>query len=215
MSAKWLRLWSCVLVLAFPVSLMASDAVGLLTSSGTVLVDGSPSVSGTAIFSGEQIRTGNSARAILSTRAMSFALAPNSSVRVAPASLEIASGAVVVTGSDAVLRVNGTRIATETNGKFIVQRDQDNLKIVALTGALVVGEGQQQTTVPATTGVNIGKSKKGGENPQDAGNPVPKTNNWLSNPDIGILVVVAAAVAAGVSLGIVNSRNSSASPSVP
>ena len=214
MSAKWLRVWAYVLVLVFPASLIASDTVGLLSTTGEVLVDGSPSASGSAIFSGDEIRTGQSARAMLTTRAMSVAVAPNSDLRVAPASLEIASGAVVVSARDAVLRINGTRVATKSAGKFLVKSDNADLKIVALAGTLEVGEGQQQTTVPATTGVNVGKKGKDQtSDDQNTGNTMPKKTSWLSNSDLGILIVVGAAVAAGVTLGIVNSRN--ASPSVP
>ncbi|MGH9524314.1 MAG: hypothetical protein ACRD3E_17455 [Terriglobales bacterium] len=213
MSPKWLRLWSCVLVLVFPLSLIASDTVGLLSTSGQVLVDGSPAASGRAIFSGDDIRTGDSARAMLTTRAMSIAVGPKSSLRVAPDGLEIADGAVVVTAKDAVLRINGTRVATKSTGKFLATTNNSDLKIVALMGTLEVGEGQQQTTVPATTGVNVGKQGKDKDQAGQNGNPVPKTTSWLTNADIGILVVVAAAVVAGVTLGIVNSKN--ASPSVP
>jgi hypothetical protein len=219
MSLRWLRLWSCVLLVAFPASLMASDSVGLLASTGTVLVDGYPSTASTAIFAGDEIQTGNSARATLTTRAMSLSLAPNSTLRIASGSFEIGVGTLVVTASDSSLRVNGTRIATESgkSGKFLVQRDHANLKIVALAGNVLVGEGQQQTTVPATKGVNIGADKNDQDTTQNsgtnAGNTLPKTTHWLSNADIGILIAVAAAVTAGVTLGIVNSRN--ASPSVP
>ena len=217
MSPTWLRLWSCVLVLVFPASLMASDNVGLLSTSGQVLVDGSPSASGRVIFSGDEIRTGDSARAMLTTHGLSIAMGPNSVLRVTPARLEIADGgAVVVTAKDAVLRINGTRVALKSAGKFLAKADNADLKIVALKGTLEVGEGQQQTTVPATTGVNVGKQGSDKDQTQAGPNPgstLPKTTSWLSNADIGILVVVAAAVTAGVALGIVNSKN--ASPSAP
>lgn len=219
MSPRWLRLWSCVLLVIFPASMMASDAVGMLAGKGIVLVDGYPSTAGTAIFSGDEIRTGDASHATLTTRSMSVSLAPNSSLRVGTGSLEIGVGTLVVTATNAALRVNGTRIATESGkfGKFLVQRDDSNLKIVALSGNVLVGEGQQQTTVPATKGVNVGPDKNGQDMTQNGGtgasSTIPKSTTWLSNSDLGILIVVAAAVTAGVTLGIVNSRN--ASPSVP
>lgn len=219
MSPRWLRVWSCVLLVVFPASMMASDAVGMLASRGSVLVDGTPSASTTAIFSGDQIRTGNSSRATLTARSMSISLAPNSTLRVGTGSLEIGAGTLVVTASNASLRINGTRVATESgrSGKFLVQRDNANLKIVALAGNILVGEGQQQTTVPATQGVNVGQDKNGQDTTQNpdnkAGSTIPKSTTWLTNADLGILIAVAAAITAGVTLGIVNAHN--ASPSVP
>jgi hypothetical protein len=40
--------------------------------------------------------------------------------------------------------------------------------------------------------------------------------SWMNNEEVGILIVVAAAIVAGVTLGIVNSQNATpVSPAVP
>lgn len=215
MSRNLLRLCSLVLLVAFPASMMASDVVGVLNSSGEVSLRGEPTISGTAVFSGDTIRTGRSGRAaIVEGPGTSIAIAPGSIVQVEEGAVEIGSGLIVVSGHRASLQVNGVHIVSQNDmGKFLVQRDGDSLKVVALAGNLLVGEGQDQTPVPATKGVNVGNGKNKNQTNAPAAKGPPR---WLTDPDIGILIVVGAAVAAGVALGIVNAENArSATPVAP
>ena len=212
MSPTWVKTCCCVLLLVFSASMIASDAVGTLLTVGAVTIDGRPSPSKSGVFAGENIRTGDSARAVVTTRGMMISLAPNSSLRIDTGKLELASGMVVVSGGNVAVSMNGTRIATsgESSSKFLVKRVDDDLKVVALKGDITIGDGPQQTTVPATKGVSI---------PSQAGTKAGSTAarmSWMSNGDLGILVVVAAGIVAGVTVGIVNSQNGkSASPSTP
>ena len=221
MSQKLLRMCSLLLLFAFPASVMASDAVGILSGTGDVSVQGEPAASSAAVFAGDMIQTGDSGHAALHDgHGLSISIGPDSKVQVHPGALDLSSGAIVVTGSNAALRVNGVRIVSQsTVGKFLVQDEGNGLNVVALAGNLVVGEGQDQTTVPATKGVNVGKGNGKDQTNDQTTNQTGSTAGrarWLSNPDIGILVVVAAAVTAGVALGIVNAENrKSPSPSVP
>jgi hypothetical protein len=192
--------------------MIASDAVGILQTAGAVTIDGRPALPQSTVFPGDNIRTGDSARAVVTTRGMMISLAPNSSLRIDTGKLGLDSGAVVVSGGNVAVSVNGTRIATsgESSSKFLVQRVNDDLKVVALKGDLTIGDGPQPTTVPATKGVDI---------PPQAGTSGGSTAarmSWMSNSDLGILIVVAAGIVAGVTLGVVNSQNGkSSSPSIP
>jgi hypothetical protein len=197
-----------MLLIVFPMSMIASDAVAVLEGAGDVTIDGRPSTAKTAVFAGETVRTGGSARAVVSMRGSMIALAPDSILKVDSTKLDLASGAIVVGGENRAFSVNGIRIATGSaaGSKFLVKRVADHLQVVALAGDLMVGEGQDQAPVPATKGVDISKGKKGSD--------TVTHRKWLSNPDIGILIVVGAAIAAGVTVGIINSQKSS-SPANP
>jgi hypothetical protein len=210
----WVKFCCCVLLVVFPLSMAASDAVGILESSGAVTIDGRPSTSRSPVFEGETIRTGDSERAIVTARGMVIALAQNSEVTLDEVNLRLRSGTIVIGGAKAAVKVNGVRIAASApDGKFLVNRVDDDLKVVALKGDLLVGEGQDQTPVPATKGLHVPKDKNS-SNGKNSGNN-PARTDWLSNPDIGVLIVVGAAIAAGVTLGIVNSVNSQKSSSPP
>lgn len=212
MSPSWVKICCCVLLFVFPASMIASDAIGSLLTVGAVTIDGRPSPSKSAVFAGENIRTGDSARAVVTTHGMMISLAPNSSLRIDTGKLGLDSGAIVVSGGNVAVRVNGTRIATsgESSSEFLVKRVDDDLKVVALKGDLTIGDGPQPTTVPATKGVDI--PPQAGTN----GGSTAARMSWMSNSELGILIVVAAAVVAGVTLGIVNSQNAkSSSPSIP
>ena len=198
-----------MLLFVFPLSVVASDAVGVLDSAGDVTINGRPSTSKSAVFPGETIHTSASARAVVTMRGTMISLASDSTLTVDTAKVNLGTGTIVVGGEYKAITVNGIRIAAGSapGSRFLVKSVNDHLKIVALAGDLVVGEGQDQTPVPATKGIDVSKGKNGDPTMRHA---------WLSDPDIGILIVVGAAIAAGVTVGIINSQNSkSTSPANP
>ena len=195
-----------MLLFVFPLTVVASDAVGVLDSAGEVMINGRPATSKSALFPGETIHTGASARAVVTMRGTMISLASDSTLTLDTAKLNLATGTIVVGGDYKAVTVNGIRIAAGSTpgSRFLVKSVGDHLRIVALAGDLTVGEGQDQTPVPATKGVDVSKGK--------SGDPTMR-HSWLSDPDVGILIVVGAAIAAGVTVGIINSQNSkSASP---
>jgi hypothetical protein len=80
----------------------------------------------------------------------------------------------------------------------------DELQLLALEGKVDLSDGQQTETVPAVTGVKVKLPKDSNGSSSNVGK-----KSWLTNDEIGILIVVAGAVAAGVAVGIINSQSSS------
>lgn len=192
-----------------PVQLMAADAVGVLTNSGTVLIDSHQTGFGTAVFSGETVETRANSKAVITGKCRTISLGENSTIRFADRDIDLFSGAVVIGATcNFGMNVDGARIITDPNSpsKFLARRVGDDVQVVALEGVVYVEDGQQTTPVPATRGVNIGGSKKK-DKKKGADYPGARKPTWLNNDDIGLLIVIAAGIAAGVTLGIINAQN--------
>jgi hypothetical protein len=187
-----------------PLQLGAANALGVLTTIGAVLVENRQVSSKDEVFAGEVVQTKANSKAILSSPGKTISIAQNSTVRFAMDAVELQSGAVLVASTGAVVRVGNALITADTSrhSKFLACKVNGAVQVLALEGSVSVNDGQETTQVPATKGVGIGS---GGDH-----------LSWLLNDDIGTLIVVAAAITAGVTLGIVNSENAKpASPAGP
>ncbi len=212
MSKKLLALLCCVLVVLAPLQLTAADAVGILTNSGPVLVDSRQAGFGSAVFAGETVETKAKARAVITGKGRTVSLGENSTVKLDSKILELESGSIVVASSSTVsTAVAGAQIITDPAmpSKFLAKKVGNDLKVVALEGRVFVNDGVQTTPVPATRGLHVDLGSKSSNK-----YPGARSAGWLSNDDIGILIVVAAGIAAGVTLGVVNALNNS-QPATP
>ncbi len=185
--------WSMIAVL--PLQLAAGNAVGVLTSTGTVLVDNRQVSSRDEVFAGEVVQTKANSKAVVSTHGKTVSVAQNSSVRFVTDAVELQSGAVLVASTGGVVRIGNAVVTADSAhpSKFLARKINGEVQVLALEGSVSVNDGQETTQVPATKGVSIGSPGK--------------HLSWLLNDDIGILIVVAAAVAAGVAVGVVNAQN--------
>jgi hypothetical protein len=211
-TAKLMRLLVWFMIVLLPASAMASEAVGLMTVNGSVLLDRHAVTPGSsAIFAGDRIDTKAGGKALVTRPGASIVVQEKSSVVVGSNGISLDSGTVMVSARQGIVaKVDNATITIRPGepGKFLARRIDGELQVLTLEGQIYVSDGQEQTPVPATKGVALPTDKSAGQ----AG----KGLSWLSNADIGILIVVAAAVTAGVTLGIVNAENSKpASPSVP
>ncbi|HEX7423936.1 MAG TPA: hypothetical protein VF311_08625 [Terriglobales bacterium] len=207
MPKRLLSLGCWLMVVILPLDAVAADAVGMLTSIGTVLVDNKPAPVTGAVFAGEVIETKTKSKAVVVAQGKSISLAENSSVRLGAKVLELQSGAVLVSSTSSVVQVDNVTITANsaTPSKFLARKINGELQVLALEGTIYVSDGQQTTPVPTTKGVSL---------------PLPRSGRkgiaWLYNDDVGILIVVAAAITAGVTLGIVNAQNAKpVSPAAP
>jgi ferric-dicitrate binding protein FerR (iron transport regulator) len=196
--------WAMIPLL--PASAMAADGVGVMTATGSVLVDRLPVSAGTnAIFTGDTIDTATGSRAVITRRGSSITVGENSSVRFGAQTIDVVAGTIVVASSQGmVTKIDNATITTRAGepARFLARKNDGEVQVLALEGRVYVDDGQQQTPVPPTRGVKLPKIGKGG--------------GWINDPDIGTLIVVAAAITAGVTLGIVNAENAKpASRSVP
>ena len=158
-------------------------------------------------FDGERLATGANSKATVTSRGTVVSLSSNTSVKLGVKALQLVAGSVVIS-SDAgsSTKVENLTISTPpgVHAKFLATRENDELKLLALEGKVELSDGQESAPVPAVSGVKVKVPKDSGGSPSTVGR-----RRWLNNDEIGILIVVAAAVAAGVALGIVNSGNAS------
>ncbi len=187
---------------------MAAEAAGLVRVSGNATIDGRPCQSVEVWFTGEKLVTGSGSNAVVTAPGTVVSLASNTIVKLGGRSSELIEGLVVVSSEGAsITRVDDLTISTPAGarGKFLAKRLDDELQLLALEGRIDLTDGQQTEPVPATTGVKIKLPKRSNE--QKISHREAGGTSWLKNDDIGMLMVVAGAVTAGVILGIVNSQN--------
>ncbi|HET7184012.1 MAG TPA: hypothetical protein VFI82_04965 [Terriglobales bacterium] len=214
MSARWVKLTAFLMAVLMPSAMMSADMVGVVRVSGNdVTLDGRACDSGVVGFDGELLSTGADSKATVTSRGTTISMATNSSVKLGTKALELIVGSVVVssdTGSSTHVEDVIISTAPGMRAKFVAQRTDDELQVVALEGSVEVSDGQQTTTVPAVSGGKIGLGKGSNDKGQKH-----KKFAWLKNDDIGLIILVGAAVTAGVALGLVNSGNKKTSVSAP
>jgi hypothetical protein len=200
----------CLLIFLLPLSSMAADAVGMISVSGQATIDDQPAGAKSPVFAGARIVTGRDSHAVVLRHGAVVSLSSDTHVRLDAKALELTSGAVVVSSDQgAAARVDGVTISTPagTTGKFLARRVADEVELLALNGDVYVSGGGQQETVPANTGVKIKLPR--------ASSGVPKMS-VLGGDDVGLLIVVAAAIAGGVALGVYNATHGKpSSPATP
>ncbi len=214
MSARWVKIIAFLMSAMLPMCLVSADMVGVVRVSGnSVTLDGRACDSGVIGFDGEHLATGAGSKATVTSRGTTISVASNSSIKLGTKALQLLGGSIVVSSDMGTsTAVEDVTITTPPgmHAKFVAQRTDDELQVVALEGSVDVNDGQQTTTVPAVRGgkIGIGKSKD---------NRHRKRFAWLRNDDVGIVVLVGAAVAAGVAVGLANSDNKkpTATPVVP
>jgi hypothetical protein len=98
--------------------------------------------------------------------------------------------------------------------RFVAKRVGDELLVAALEGSVSVAQDQEGGAIPPNKGVHIKlrkKKKAGGAEGNE------KRIGWLHNDDLGLLLLLAGGITAGVALGLVNSQGSTpaATPTGP
>ncbi len=212
MPAKWMKITSFLLLFLMPATTMATNAVGMIHVSGVdATIDGRPCHAVDMGFEGERLATGANSKATVTSRGTMVSVSSNTSVKLGTKALELIDGSVVVSSDTGTsTKIENLTISTlpGVHAKFLAKRVNDELQLLALEGKVDLSDGQQTETVPAVSGVKL-------KVPKDSNGSSSKVGgkSWLTNDEIGILIVVAGAVAAGVALGIVNSQN--ATPVTP
>jgi hypothetical protein len=207
---RWMEITALALVFLMPASGMAATTAGMIHVSGTdATLDGRSCSAVNVGYDGERLATGANSKATITSRGAIASLSSNTSVRLGARALELLIGSVVVS-SDAgsSTKVENLTLSTPTgmHAKFLAQRSNGELQLLALEGRVDVSDGQETTPVPAGTGAKI-KLPKSSTSAGGSSGSSGHWWTWLTNDDIGILIVVAAAIAAGVTLGVVNSAN--------
>lgn len=205
MSPIWMKVTSFLLLFLMPATTMGTNSVGMIHVSGVdATLDGRPCRAVDMGFEGERLATGANSKATVTSRGTTVSVASNTSVKLGAKTLELLDGSVVVSSDTGTsTKIENLTVSTlpGVHAKYLAKRVNDELQLLALEGKVDLSDGQESTPVPAVTGVKV-------KVPKDSSTKGSK-RRWLTNDEIGILVVVAGAVAAGVALGIINSQNSS------
>lgn len=205
MSPIWMKVTSFLLLFLMPATTMGTNSVGMIHVSGVdATIDGRPCRAVDMGFEGERLATGANSKATVTSRGTTVSVASNTSVKLGAKTLELLDGSVVVSSDTGTsTKIENLTVSTlpGVHAKYLAKRVNDELQLLALEGKVDLSDGQESTPVPAVTGVKV-------KVPKDSSTKGSK-RRWLTNDEIGILVVVAGAVAAGVALGIINSQNSS------
>ena len=206
MYAKWMKVTSFLLLFVLPATTMGANSVGMIHVFGVdATIDGRPCHSVDMGFDGERLATGANSKATVTSRGTMVSVASQTSVKLGIKALELIDGSVVVSSDAGTSAKVGQLTISTTPGvhaRFLAKRANDELQLLALEGRVDLSDGQQTTPVPAVTGVKVKLPKE-----SDGSTSTASKRRWLTNDEIGILIVVAAAVAAGVALGVVNSEN--------
>jgi hypothetical protein len=204
-SPVWMKVTSFLLLFLMPATTMGTNSVGMIHVSGVdATIDGRPCRAVDMGFEGERLATGANSKATVTSRGTTVSVASNTSVKLGAKTLELLDGSVVVSSDTGTsTKIENLTVSTlpGVHAKYLAKRVNDELQLLALEGKVDLSDGQESTPVPAVTGVKV-------KVPRDSSTKGSK-RRWLTNDEIGILVVVAGAVAAGVALGIINSQNSS------
>ena len=207
MSEEWMKTIAFLLLFLMPATTMATNVVGMIHVSGVdATIDGRPCHAVDMGFDGERLATGANSKATVTSRGTTVSVSSNTSVKLGAKALELIGGSVVVS-SDAGTSTKIENLTVSTlpgvHARFLAKRVNDELQLLALEGKVDLSDGQQSTPVPAVTGVKV-KLPKDSSGSSSSG--VAK-KSWLTNDEIGILIVVAGAVAAGVAVGIIKSQD--------
>jgi hypothetical protein len=206
--AKWMKITSFLLLFLMPATTMATNAVGMIHVSGVdATIDGRPCHAVDMGFDGERLATGANSKATVTSRGTMVSVASNTSVKLGTKALELLDGSVVVSSDTGTsTKIENLTISTPpgVHAKFLAKRANDELQLLALEGKVDLSDGQQTEPVPAVSGVKVKLPKD-----SNGSGSTGSKKSWLTNPEIGILIVVAAGVAAGVALGLVNNSQSS------
>ena len=203
-----MKFTSFLLLFLMPATTMATNSVGMIRVSGVdATIDGRPCHAVDMGFEGERLATGANSKATVTSRSTTVSVSSNTSVKLGAKTLELIDGSVVVS-SDAGTSTKIENLTVSTppgaHAKFLAKRTNDELQLLALEGKVDLSDGQQSTPVPAVSGVKVKLPKDSNGSSSSVGK-----KSWLTNDEIGILIVVAGGVAAGVALGIINSQSSS------
>jgi hypothetical protein len=224
------KMVSCVLLLAFPGSVLAADSgAAMLYTHGAAWLNGAHIPTSSAIFTGDLVQTRSDSAANINAPGSSVTVLGDSLVQFEGASLKVEHGGVSVATSKGVATTAGeVRVAPVSNAwtEFSVTDTDGTVKIAALKGDLSVtddsgtvtlAQGQQTTRDEQTSdqstdnGNNNNKDKK--KNKKQADGAAPAAGGGILNSPLAIGIGVAAI--AGVTAWVLIKSDNPVSPSQP
>jgi hypothetical protein len=223
------KMVSCVLLSAFPGSLLAADSgAAMLYTHGAAWLNGAHVPTSSAIFTGDLVQTRSDSAANINAPGSSVTVLGDSLVQFEGASLKVEHGGISVATSKGVATTAGeVRVAPVSNAwtEFNVTDTDGTVKIAALKGDLSVtddsgtvtlAQGQQttrdeQSSDQSNQSTDNSKDKK--KSKKRADGAAPAAGGGILNSPVAIGVGVAAIV--GVTAWVLVQSNNPVSPSQP
>ena len=156
MHTRAVKAISLLMVMMFPISMMAADSGAMAFPTGNVSVNGKGLSSPTAIFAGDRIRT-DAGSLSLTAAGSSVQVGEKSSVTFSASQLQLASGGMkVATTTGMAGQVRNLTLRPE-NGKsvYTVAERDGKVMIAALEGNLALSDGHGQVMLAANHAVAI------------------------------------------------------------
>lgn len=225
------KMVSCVLLLAFPGSMLAADSsAAMLYTHGAAWLNGAHVPTSSAIFTGDLVQTRSDSAANINAPGSSITVLGESLVQFEGASLKVEHGGVSVSTSKGVATTAGeVRVAPVSNTwtEFNVTDTDGTVKIAALKGDLSVtddngtvtlAQGQQttrdeQSSDQSNQSTDNDNNKDKKKNKKHTDGAAPAAGGGILNSPVAIGIGVAAVV--GVTAWVLVQSNNPVSPSQP
>lgn len=223
--APFRKMVSCVLLLAFPVSLVASDSeAAMIYTHGAAWINGTHVPASSAIFIGDLLQTRSDSGANINAAGSSINVLGDSLVQFEGSSLKVQHGGVDVATSKGVATVAGdVRVApasnswtefnvTDVDGTVRIAARKGDLTVTDDSGTVTLAQGQQttrddQSDQSASSDKTDKKNKK-----RSDGAPAAATGGALSSK---LAVGLGAGAIVGVGIWILTRPENPVSPSTP
>lgn len=224
------RMVSCVLMLAFPVSLFAADSsTAMLYAHGAAWINGSHVPASSAIFTGDLLQTRFDSGANINAPGSAITVLGDSLVEFEGSALKVERGAVAVATSTRIAATAGdvqVAPASSTWTEYNLSDVDGTVRIIATKGDLIVSDDNGSVTLPqgqqttrdaqpdqsAKTDASDNKSGKKKNKKQDGA--APGATGGLLNSTAAIAVGLGAAAGAGLAIwAITGSGENPVSPS--
>ena len=226
--AAFRKLVSCVLLLVFPVSLMAADSGAAMLYTDGAWLNGSRAPQSSAIFSGDLVQTRPDSAANIHAPGSSVTVLGDSLVEFRGASLKVEHGGVSVSTSKGMattagdVRVAPASIASwtefnviDTDGTVRIAARKGDLSVTDADGkVMLLAQGQDKTLDEQSdqTDQTNDKSKKKNNKGPVAGAAPAAGGGWLDSP---IAVGIGGAAIVGVTVWVLLQNSAPLSPASP
>jgi len=226
--ASFRKMASCVLLLAFPVSLFAADSdAAMLYTHGAAWLNGAHVPASSAIFSGDLLQTRSDSGANINAAGSSITILGDSLVQFEGASLKLEHGEVAVSTSKGVATLAGeVRVSpvsnswtefnvTDVDGTVRIAARKGDLSVTDGSGTVTLAQGQETTrdeqTQPSGSGSDNNSGKKNNKK-QNEGAQAAAKGGALSST---VAIVGGAAAVGGVAIWVLTRSPNPVSPSTP
>jgi|SRR5277367_885421 len=220
------RMVSCVLLLAFPSSLLAADSsAAMLYANGAAWVNGSHAPNSSAIFSGDMVQTRSDSAASINAPGSSITVLADSMVQFEGATLKVEHGGVTVSTSKELAASAGDVIVapaspawtefnmTDVDGTVRISARKGDVKITDDKGTVLLAQGQETTRNDQSDQSDGSDGKKKNKKGNSNSGAAPAAGGGILNSPVALGVGAAAIV--GVTAWVLIRNDNPVSPDKP